>query len=58
MNKVFSREQLLEKIWGYDFEAETNVTDVYIRYLRTKLNINNKEEYIQTIRSVGYIMRS
>ena len=41
MNKVFSREQLLEKIWGYDFEPETNVTDVYIRYLRTKLNINN-----------------
>lgn len=57
-DKVVTREELLEKIWGYDYETETNVTDVYIRYLRTKLNNENKEEYIQTIRSVGYIMRS
>ena len=57
-DKVVTRDQILNEIWGYDFEPETNVTDVYIRYLRTKLNINNKEEYIQTIRSVGYIMRS
>ena len=57
-DKVVTRDQILYEIWGYDFEPETNVTDVYIRYLRTKLNANNKEEYIQTIRSVGYIMRS
>lgn len=57
-DKVVTREELLEKIWGYGYEPETNVTDVYIRYLRTKLDNENKEEYIQTVRSVGYIMRS
>ena len=57
-DKVVTRDELLEKIWGYEYEPETNVTDVYIRYLRSKLNNENKEEYIQTIRAVGYIMRS
>ena len=57
-DKVVTREEILDKIWGFDYEAETNVTDVYIRHLRTKLNNENKEEYIQTIRSVGYVMRS
>ena len=56
--KVVTREELLEKIWGYGYEPENNVTDVYIRYLRAKLNNENKEEYIQTVRSIGYIMRS
>ena len=56
--KVVTREELLEKVWGYGYEPETNVIDVYIRYLRAKLNNENKEEYIQTVRSVGYIMRS
>ena len=57
-DKVVTRDEILQKIWGYDFDPETNVTDVYIRYLRTKLNLSNKEEYIQTVRSVGYIMRT
>ena len=57
-DKVVTREELLDQIWGYGYEPETNVTDVYVRYLRTKLNNENKEEYIQTVRSVGYIMRS
>ena len=57
-NKVVTREELLEKIWGYNYDPETNVIDVYIRYLRTKLSNENKEEYIQTVRSIGYIMRS
>lgn len=55
-DKVVTRDELLEKIWGYD--TETNVIDVYIKHLRSKLNNNNKEEYIQTVRSIGYIMRS
>lgn len=55
-DKVVTRDELLERIWGYD--TETNVTDVYIRHLRSKLNNENKEEYIQTVRSIGYIMRS
>lgn len=57
-NKVVTRDELLEKIWGYGYEPETNVLDVYIRYLRAKLSDENKEEYIQTVRSVGYIMRT
>ena len=57
-DKVLSRYTLLENIWGYDYEAETNVIDVYIRYLRNKLSSEDKEEYIQTVRSVGYVMRS
>ena len=55
-DEVVTRDELLEQIWGYD--SETNVTDVYIRHLRAKLNNENKEEYIQTVRSIGYIMRS
>ena len=57
-DKVVTREELLDQIWGYGYEPETNVTDVYIRYLRSKLDNKNKEEYIQTVRSDGYIMRS
>lgn len=56
-DRVVSRDLLLENIWGYDYDPKTNVVDVYIRYLRNKLNPDDKEEYIQTIRSVGYIMR-
>ena len=57
-DKVVTRDEMLENIWGYDYEPETNVIDVYIRYLRAKLNPKDKEKYIQTVRSVGYIMRS
>jgi len=55
-DEVVTRDDLLDKVWGYD--TETNVIDVYIRHLRAKLNNENKEEYIQTVRSIGYIMRS
>ena len=57
-DKVVSRDEILHHVWGYDVDLETNITDVYIRYLRMKLNQDDKEEYIKTIRSVGYIMRS
>lgn len=53
-NKVLSRDNLLENIWEYDYEAETNVVDVYIRHLRSKLK---NDGYIQTIRGVGYVIR-
>lgn len=53
-NKVLSRESLLENIWGYDYEAETNVIDVYIRHLRSKLK---NDGYIQTVRGIGYVIR-
>ena len=57
-DKVVSRDEILNEIWGYDYEPGTNVTDVYIRYLRTKLDPKDKEKYIKTVRSVGYIIKS
>lgn len=57
-DKVVTRDELLENVWGYEYEPETNITDVYIRHLRTKLDKEDKEKYIQTVRSVGYIMRT
>ncbi len=53
-NKVLSRDFLIENIWGYDYDGENNVVDVYIRHLRSKLNNN---DYIQTVRGVGYVVR-
>lgn len=56
--KVISRVSLLESVWGYNYETETNVVDVYVRHLRNKLDTEDKEEYIKTVRSIGYVMRS
>ena len=56
-NRVLTRELILENIWGYDSEIETNVVDVYVRHLRNKLNPLDKENYIQTMRGMGYVMR-
>lgn len=55
-NKVCTREQILEQVWGYDTEVETNVVDVYIRHLRSKL-VTAESPYIETVRGVGYVMR-
>ena len=55
---VLSREVLLKKVWGYKNEVETNVIDVYVRYIRNKIDIPGKESYIQTVRGTGYVMRS
>ncbi|MDM8128452.1 response regulator transcription factor, partial [Paraclostridium benzoelyticum] len=52
--KVISRFSLLESVWGYNYETETNVVDVYVRHLRNKLDTEDKEEYIKTVRSIGY----
>ena len=56
-NRVLTREILLDNVWGYNSEAETNIVDVYVRYIRNKLDKNEKEKYIQTVRGVGYVMR-
>jgi len=55
-NRVVSRDQILEHVWGYLNEVETNVVDVYIRHLRSKLS-NETANYIETVRGVGYVMR-
>lgn len=57
-NVVLRRETILDKIWGYDNEVETNVVDVYIRYLRNKLKPFKLEKIIETVRGVGYVIRS
>ncbi|PDZ11531.1 DNA-binding response regulator [Bacillus pseudomycoides] len=57
INRVLTRDILLEQVWGYDAIVETNIVDVYVRYLRNKLHGVDKEEYIQTVRGAGYVMR-
>ncbi len=54
---VMQPEQFLDHVWGYNSEVETNVVDVYIRYLRNKLKPFNKEKSIETVRGVGYVIR-
>ena len=54
---VMSREQLLNKVWGYDFDVDTNVVDVFIGYLRKKLEINGQERIIETVRGVGFVLK-
>ena len=53
---VQSREQLLNAVWGFDYYGDTNVVDVYIRYLRQKLDIHGPS-LIQTVRGIGYVLK-
>ncbi len=55
---VLSRDTFLAKVWGYDYMGETNVVDVYIRYLRSKLDDAYGVELIHTVRGVGYVLRA
>ncbi len=54
---VVSREQLLNNVWGYDYTGETNIVDVYIRYLRSKIDDHHENKLIHTVRGVGYVLR-
>lgn len=56
-NRVCSRESILNEVWGYDFMADTNVIDVFIRYLRKKIDKGRRFKMIQTVRGVGYMLR-
>lgn len=56
-NIVLDRERLIGEIWGYDYDGETNVVDVYIRHLRTKIDDRYGISLIQTVRGVGYVIR-
>lgn len=55
--EVLSRDQILENVWGYDFLGESNVIEVYIRYLRLKIEQDGERRLIQTVRGVGYVLR-
>ncbi|MDN3450249.1 response regulator transcription factor [Planococcus sp. APC 3906] len=55
--QVLSREQVLNAVWGYDYYGDTNVIDVYIRYLRKKVDAGESTTYIQTVRGIGYVLK-
>ncbi|KRF13301.1 response regulator transcription factor [Paenibacillus sp. Soil787] len=57
LNLVLTRDMLLDHVWGYDSLVETNVVDVYVRYLRNKLDQAGENSCIQTVRGIGYVMR-
>ena len=54
---VLSRDQIVEAVWGYDYAGDTNVVDVYIRYLRKKIHDDQAAELIRTVRGVGYVLK-
>ena len=55
--QVLTHEMLYDQVWGYDFEGESNILEVYVRYLRSKLEANGEPRLIQTVRGVGYALR-
>ena len=57
-NVVLSRGQLLERVWGYDFEVDGNVVDVFVGYLRRKLEADGEARMIHTVRGVGFVLRA
>ncbi len=54
---VLTREQILNKVWGYDYLGDTNIIDVYIRYLRSKIDQKYQVHFIHTVRGVGYLFK-
>lgn len=56
-NRVLKREEILEKVWGYGYVGKTNIVDVYIRYLRSKIDERFGKKYIHTVRGIGYVVR-
>jgi two-component system, OmpR family, response regulator NblR len=55
--KVLTREEIIENVWGYDYRGESNVIEVYIRYLRMKVEFKGQKRLIQTVRGVGYVLK-
>ncbi|MDJ1184548.1 response regulator transcription factor [Roseofilum casamattae] len=55
--QVLTRDRILEQVWGYDFMGDSNIIEVYIRYLRLKLEADREKRLIQTVRGVGYVLR-
>jgi two-component system, OmpR family, response regulator MprA len=55
--QVMTREMLYDRIWGYDFGGESNILEVYVRYLRSKLEASHEPRLLQTVRGVGYALR-
>jgi DNA-binding response OmpR family regulator len=56
-NIVLTREKILERVWGYEYLGDTNVVDVYVRYLRCKIDDKYDKKLIHTVRGVGYLLK-
>lgn len=56
--KVLTRDIIMEHVWNYDFEGESNVLEVYVRYLRNKLEVNGEPRLIHTVRGAGYVLKA
>lgn len=57
-NRVLSRSEILNSVWGIDYDSNTNVVDVYISYLRNKVDTNFEKKLIQTVKGRGYLIRT
>jgi two-component system response regulator MprA len=55
--KVLTRDIILDRVWSYDFGGESNILEVYVRYLRTKLEADGEARIIHTVRGVGYVLK-
>lgn len=55
--QVLTRDRILERVWGYDFMGDSNIIEVYVRYLRLKLEADRESRLIHTVRGVGYVLR-
>ena len=55
---VLTRAQLLTTVWGYDFEVDSNVVDVFVGYLRRKLEAGGEPRLLHTVRGVGFVLRA
>jgi two-component system response regulator MprA len=55
--QVLTREVIFDRVWGYDFGGESNIIEVYVRYLRQKTEANNETRLVHTVRGVGYVLR-
>ena len=55
--RVLTREMIYDDVWGYDFGGESNIIEVYVRYLRQKLEVSGERRLIHTVRGMGYVLR-
>jgi two-component system response regulator MprA len=55
--QVLTRDMIFDRVWGYDFGGESNIIEVYIRYLRQKLEADDEDRLIHTVRGMGYVLR-
>jgi DNA-binding response OmpR family regulator len=55
--QVFTRTSLMENVWGYDFDSSSNVLDVYMNFLRKKVDQNFAKKLLHTVRGVGYVLK-